>query len=89
MRGDLQKPFWMYFKAILLLASGFLASVILFMQNPSWQTAALLAVAIWGFCRAYYFAFYVIQKYIDPEYRFAGLWAFARYVISRRSRSRN
>jgi len=27
----------------------------------------------------YYFAFYVIQHYVDPAYRFSGLWSFVCY----------
>jgi hypothetical protein len=48
--------------------------------------AALLALAIWSFARAYYFAFYVIEHYIDPDFKFAGLWAFAQYLARKRSR---
>jgi hypothetical protein len=44
----------------------------------------LLALTIWCFARAYYFAFYVIQHYVDPGYRFAGLADFARYVLRKR-----
>jgi len=76
----------MYLKAILLLGIGLLGSIILIVDHPSWRTAALLSVAIWGFCRAYYFAFYVIEHYIDGGYRFAGLVDFARYVAARRKR---
>ena len=42
--------------------------------------ALLLALAIWAFCRAYYFAFYVIEHYIDPGFKFAGLWAMLRHL---------
>jgi hypothetical protein len=48
------------------------------------MTAVLLALAIWGFCRFYYFAFYVIEKYVDPSYKFAGLISFVRYFFRRR-----
>ena len=41
----------------------------------------LLGVAIWSFCRFYYFAFYVIEKYVDSSYRFAGLSSVVRYLI--------
>ena len=44
----------------------------------------VLAVGIWCFCRAYYFAFYVIEHYIDPGYKFAGLSSFVRYLLRRR-----
>jgi hypothetical protein len=53
------------------------------MEAPRWRVAFLLALAIWGFCRFYYFAFYVIQHYVDDGYRFSGLWSFARYLIRR------
>ena len=44
----------------------------------------MLGLAVWAFCRAYYFAFYVIEHYVDGAYRFVGLWDFARYVMGRR-----
>jgi hypothetical protein len=53
---------------------------------PAWRTAALLVVAIWSFCRFYYFAFYVIEKYIDPSYKFSGLISFAKYWFRRPGR---
>jgi hypothetical protein len=54
------------------------------LDNPNWKTAVLLALAIWSFCRFYYFAFYVIEKYVDPRYKFSGLISFARYLFRRR-----
>jgi hypothetical protein len=54
---------------------------------PNFQLAGLMAVAIWAFCRAYYFAFYVIEHYIDPGYRFAGLRSFIRYAFRHRNAS--
>ena len=32
---------------------------------------------------------YVIEKYVDPGYRFSGLWSFARYWLSRDRGKRN
>ena len=37
----------------------------------------------WGFCRAYYFAFYVIEKYVDRRFRFSGLGSFVKYWFTR------
>ena len=55
---------------------------------PTLKVAALLAVSIWGFARAYNFASYVVhvQHYVDPGYRFAGLGSFADYIVRRRRR---
>ena len=70
-----------------MLATGTLAAALLIINSPSWQTALLLSIAIWGFCRAYYFAFYVIEHYIDSGYRFAGLTDFLKYTISKRPKA--
>lgn len=82
--GDLRDPRLMYLKAGLLLAIGVIAATLLLIRHPSWQTALLLGLAVWAFCRAYYFAFYVIQYYIDDQYRFAGLISFVRYLLNQR-----
>jgi hypothetical protein len=60
---------------------------LLLVERPSLKVAVLLAVAIWCFARAYYFAFYVVEHYADPGYRFAGLWSFAKYALGRRRRN--
>jgi hypothetical protein len=56
----------------------------LLIESPTLQTVLLLAIAVWSFCRAYYFAFYVVEHYVDPGYKFAGLTDFARYALRRR-----
>jgi len=81
--GDLKSPRLMYLKAALFVVIGVTASTILILDSPSLRTALLLLVAIWAFARAYYFVFYVIENYIDPGYRFAGLMSFVKYVASR------
>lgn len=82
---DLTDARAMYLKAVLFVLIGLAASAILLIEHPSLRVALLLALTVWAFCRAYYFVFYVIQHYVDPNYRFAGLIDFARYVL-RRSR---
>jgi hypothetical protein len=83
---DIRNPRLLYTKGALFVAAGTAASGLLLAEHPSLRTAALLAIAIWSFCRAYYFAFYVIEHYIDGGYRFAGLISFVRYLLGRRSR---
>ena len=80
---DLTSAFWIKLKGLLFLVIGIAAAVFLFLDNPKWQTAVLLVMAVWSFCRFYYFAFYVIEKYVDPGYKFSGLISFARYMLQR------
>ena len=59
---DLSSAFWIKLKGILFLFIGLAAAILLFSDLPTWRTAVLLTLAIWSFCRFYYFAFYVIQR---------------------------
>ncbi|HBE61668.1 MAG TPA: hypothetical protein DDX19_02625 [Rhodopirellula baltica] len=65
--ANLKDPRWIWFKGGLFVVTGVLASLVLIANSPSVQTIVLLAVAIWSFCRAYYFAFYVIERCVDPK----------------------
>ncbi len=78
---DLSNPFWIKLKGLLFLLIGLVAVVLLFLDSPTWKTAGLVGLAIWSFCRFYYFAFYVIEKYVDPNYKFSGLISFAKYLL--------
>jgi hypothetical protein len=77
---DLTSVFWIKVKGSLFLLIGLGGALLLFLDNPKWQTAIVLGLTIWGWCRFYYFAFYVIEKYVDPGYRFSGLISFARHL---------
>jgi hypothetical protein len=81
---DLSNPFWIKFKGVMFLFIGIAAAILLFLDSPTLKTAVLIALAVWSFCRFYYFAFYVIEKYVDPAYKFSGLISFVRYLIQRR-----
>jgi hypothetical protein len=81
--GDITNPKLLYLKGFLFLLSGLLAALALLVEYPHLKVLFLLVVAIWCFCRFYYFAFYVIQHYVDPSYRFAGLGSFALYLLKR------
>lgn len=81
---DLTSATWIKVKGMLFLLLGLAAAALLILENPSWQTAGLLALVIWCFCRFYYFAFYVIEKYVDSSYKFSGLWSFAVYLARSR-----
>ena len=83
---DITSATWIKVKGILFLLLGLGAAGLIVLENRSWRLALLLALAIWCFCRFYYFAFYVIEKYVDPGYKFSGLWSFVCYLIRQRGR---
>jgi hypothetical protein len=75
---------WIKTKGILFLLLGLLSATLLFSERPTLKTGLLIIIAVWSFCRFYYFAFYVIEHYVEPSYRFSGLLSFALYLIQKK-----
>lgn len=66
-----------------ILAASF---ALLWLANPDWRTAFLLIVLVWSSARSYYFVFYVLERYVDPRLKYAGLTALVGELL-RRARS--
>ena len=81
---DLTDKRLLFLKGGLFLILGLLGGSILLLRSPNWTSTALLVITVWAFCRFYYFAFYVIEKYIDSHFQFSGLLSFSRYLMRRR-----
>lgn len=81
---DIKNHTVIWLKGALFLTLGAASAILLLAEFTTIKAALLLALTVWGFCRAYYFAFYVIQHYVDPGYRFSGLFSFAWYVLRRK-----
>lgn len=58
---DLKSPTAIWTKGILFLLLGVGSALMLLAEAGTFKVALLLLVAVWGLCRAYYFAFYVIE----------------------------
>lgn len=84
---ELTNPRWIQAKALLFLFLGVLSASLLLLQYPTWRAACLLGLTVWTFCRFYFFAFYVLERYVDPEYRFSGMLSLAKYWLSTRTRA--
>ena len=88
MLGDLKNSRIIIAKGLLFLVTGGIAAGLLMVDHPEVRTGLLLVITVWSFCRFYYFAFYVIQHYVDSTYHFSGLTSFVRYLWNRRSNVR-
>jgi hypothetical protein len=80
---DLTDPRLIKLKGGMFLFTGIVAAALILVENPTPRMALLLAIAIWSFCRAYYFAFYVIEHYVDPSFKFSGLGSALRYLLGK------
>ncbi len=84
---DIKNHRVLWMKASLFLALGISSGLLLLVEAHTIRIAMLWALSVWAFCRAYYFAFYVIEHYIDPTYRFSGLLSVISYVRQRKARA--
>ncbi len=86
--ADLKSANAMYGKAVLFLVGTVASAAGLFVLSPDLRTAFLLAVLVWSSCRLYYFLFYVIERYIDPSFRFDGVFSAIRYLVTNNKQKR-
>jgi len=85
---DLKSKKWIVAKGVLFLAIAGVSTALILIETPSLRLAALLVVLVWASCRFYYFLFYVLEKYVDPTMRYAGLWNLMLAMRHRRCERR-
>lgn len=73
-------------KGLLFLFLGVLSGGLIYLEAPEWRVVLLLVICVWSFARFYYFAFYVLEKYADPEFRYAGLFDLLKYLLRGRQK---
>ena len=83
--ADLKNPRVIYLKGFLFLLLAIISCGLILYEFWNPRLVLLLAIAIWSSARFYYFTFYVIEHYVDPSYKFAGLGSFVMYLFRGRS----
>ena len=77
---DLKSKPLIVFKGVLFLAVAVISFALLLLDSPGIRTAALALLLVWASCRFYYFLFYALEKYVDPTYCYAGIWALLKSI---------
>ncbi len=70
---DLTSKKWIVAKGVMFFAIAAITAAQILVELPSWNLALLLALLVWASCRFYYFLFYVLEHYVDPTMRYAGI----------------
>jgi len=86
--ADLKSRQWIVAKGVMFLGIAATTAALLLVEMPSVKTAALLALLVWASCRFYYFLFYVLEHYLDPTLRYAGLMDLLMGMKRRQERRR-
>jgi hypothetical protein len=70
---ELQSKKLIVLKGILFMVITLTCSGLIYFYCPKLIVAVLLLILIWASARAYYFLFYVLEKYVDPAFKYSGL----------------
>lgn len=71
--GDLTSRRWIVAKGIMFAAIVVLAGAGVLIHDEFWYRLGLLLICVWAACRFYYFLFYVLERYVGVEGRYAGI----------------
>lgn len=87
MNRNLKSKKAIYLKAVLFLLI-LILSIFLNLTSEEFNLRVVsLALIVWSSARIYYFIFYVIEHYVDGEFRFSGLFDFLKYMVKKRSKN--
>jgi hypothetical protein len=86
--SDLTSRRWIVLKGGLFLAIAVVAALLIGIEAPSWRVVTLLILLAWASARFYYFLFYVLERYVDPRLKYAGILAMLRTLLLRGRSSR-
>lgn len=86
--SDIKSPWLIHTKGALFIVLGSLSAGLIFAQAPTFKTAALVGVTVWAFCRFYYYLFYVLERYLGREARFAGIIDALKFLLRHRGRAK-
>lgn len=79
--ADLRSRFWIVFKGLAFLLIIILAGGIVLIEERWWARLAAYLIGIWAAARFYYFCFYVLERYVGLEGRYAGLLDLFRRLL--------
>lgn len=85
---DLKSKKLIVAKGVMFLSIAVLTAALIILEMPSVKVAAYLVLLVWASCRFYYFLFYVLEHYVDPTMRYAGLWDLMLGMKRRRHKMR-
>ena len=85
---DLKSKKWIVAKGVMFLGISATTAALIIVELSSVKLAVLLVLLVWASCRFYYFLFYVLEHYLDPTLRYAGLMDLLMGMKRRQERRR-
>jgi hypothetical protein len=67
-------------KGMAFLALAVMTAGLLLDESRSLRTLVLLSILVWSACRFYYFLFYVLHRYVNPDLRYSGWLSLLKQI---------
>lgn len=84
--GDLTSRRLIVLKGVLFAVMAVMAGFLTVTGEDLWPRIAGLLICIWASCRFYYFLFYVLERYVGVEGRYAGILDLVQRLWAIRNR---
>jgi len=72
-----------YLKVVLFSLIFLISVTEILLETKNLKIGILLILITWSSARIYYFMFYVIENYIDTDYKFSGMIALIQYLLKK------
>lgn len=79
--SDLTNPRWIIAKGVMFAVIVLMSGVGIIFHGDPWYELGLLLICLWAACRFYYFLFYVLERYVGVEGRYAGILDLCRRLL--------
>ena len=81
MGRDLKSKQAIYLKAILFIVILIISVILNIITDELKIRIFSIILIVWSSARIYYFMFYVIENYVDKEFKFSSIYSFVKYLF--------
>ncbi len=78
--ADIQSKKLIVIKGLLFFVLAGMSGAGIVWLSPRIEVVGLVLILIWASARSYYFLFYVLEKYVDPKLRYAGIVDLIKHI---------
>jgi hypothetical protein len=83
--GDLKSKRLIVLKGLLFLLVILLTLTSIMVECPKFSVFILCLLLAWASARFYYFLFYVLHQYVDPELKYSGIIQLLKVLLKRKA----
>lgn len=81
--ADLESKRLIVAKGFLFIIVAALSAIGIVCYSPRIRVIILTLVLMWASARSYYFVFYVLEKYVDPNLKYTGIIDLIKNIMKR------